>query len=114
MDVPSLDWLLVGIQPQNELTNWCEVVRRGLYAVNVANAPALQTEPDIVIASTLNSMMMDAAAAWNNTLSPLVIEDPTQGCLSPRALLTVPVLSLFAVTTAGTIAMGLYLIALAS
>ncbi len=81
--------------------------------VNVANALALQTEPGIVIASTLNSMMMNAAAAWNNTESPLVIDDPTQGCLSPRALVTVPVVSLFAITTAGTIEMGIYLIALA-
>jgi hypothetical protein len=66
----------------------------------------------MVIASTLDSMMMNAAAAWNNTYSPLAIDDPTQGCLSPRALVTVPVVSLFAITTAGTIAMGLYLIAL--
>jgi hypothetical protein len=112
MDAPSLDWLLGGIQLQNSLTNWCEVVKGGLYVGNVANALALQTEPGIVIASTLNSMMMNSAAAWNNSLSPLVIDDPTQGCLSPRALVTVPVVSLFAITTAGTVTMGLYLIAL--
>jgi hypothetical protein len=112
MDAPSLDWLLGDIEVQSELDEWCGVVKGGLYVVNVANALALQTEPGIVIASTLNNMMMNAAADWNNTLSPLVIDDPTQGCLSPRALVAVTVVSLFAITTAGTVAMGLYLIAL--
>jgi hypothetical protein len=110
MDAPSLDWLLGDIQLQNSLTNWCQVVKGNLYVANVANAHTLQTDPGIVIASTLNNMMMISGAAWNNTLSPLV--DPTQGCLSPRALVAVPVVSLFAITTAGTVAMGLYLIAL--
>jgi len=110
MDAPSLDWLLGSIQLQNSLTNWCEVVKGGLYAGSVANALDLQTDPGITIASTLNSMMMNSAAVWSNFLSQ--IDDLTQGCLSPRALVAVPVVSLFAITTAGTIAMSLYLITL--
>jgi hypothetical protein len=112
MDAPSLDWLLSGIQLQNSLDNWSNVVLGGIFSGSVTNAPALLAEPGTVIASTLNSMMMNSAADWNNGLSPLVIDDPTQGCLAPRALMPATVVALFATTSAGTVAMGLYLIAL--
>ena len=111
MDAPSLDWLLARIQLQNSLSNWCEVAKGSLYPGSVANAVALQREPGAVIASTLNTMMISSGAVWGNFSSE--IKDPTQGCLSPRALVTVPVVSLFAITTAGAIAMALYLITLA-
>jgi hypothetical protein len=112
MDAPSLDWLLSLIRAQIAITGWVDIVKGTLYAVNVANAPGLPPDPGLVIASNLNTITMIAGASWNNTASPRVIDDPTQGCLASRALVSGPVMLLFAIITVGTVAMGLYLIAL--
>jgi hypothetical protein len=58
----------------------------------------------------VNNFTMNAGAAWNDTggVSPLVIDDPTQGCLAPCALVSWPVLLLFSTVTAATLAIAFY------
>jgi hypothetical protein len=87
MNAPSMDWVLKQTEAQAALTSWCSEVKGNLYTLSdVAHTADLQADPSLVIASNLNNIIMNSGAAWNNEQSPLVIDDPTQGCLAPRAL----------------------------
>jgi hypothetical protein len=115
MEAPDVDWVLNQTMAQTAMANWCREVKGGLYTTSdVAHTTNLQTDPGIVIASNLNSLIMNAGAAWNDTggVSPLIIDDPTQGCLAPRALVSWPVLLLFGIVTTATVAMTFYWMAL--
>jgi hypothetical protein len=111
MDAPEVDWALGVTMTQAVLDNWCRVVKGVLHSLtDVAHTADLQTDPGVVIASNLNNVIMNAGTAWNDAagVSPLVIDDPTQGYLAPSALVSWPIILLFGIFTAATLAMGLH------
>ena len=107
------DWALKVTLPEVALSAWCYDVQGDLYSHGrLANTFDLQGNISAIIASGLNSIIMNSCAAWNGDGSPLVIQDPTQGCLAARALVSWPVFFLFIIVTISTVAMLIYWTAL--
>jgi hypothetical protein len=112
MHAHSVDWVLQETVPRTALGNWCEEIKGALFPNNIAHATELLTDPRLIMASNLNNIIMNSGAAWNDAVSPLVIDDPTQGCLAPRAVVPWPIVILFGIVTATTIAASIYWILL--
>lgn len=108
MNAPAVAWALQETDPLTALSGWCDVIRGALFPDNVAHATELLTDPSLVMASNLNNIIMNSGAAWNDAESPLVIDDPTQGCLAPRAVIPWPVVILFGIVTAMNIVAVIY------
>jgi hypothetical protein len=108
MDAPKAEWLLAQVVPYVALKGWCEKIQG--YIFSNGSFPG---NPGNVIASSLNNIMTNAGSSWNNTGEPIIIQDPTQGCLAPHTLMSWPVLLLFAIVA--TVFLGIigYLIFLA-
>jgi hypothetical protein len=94
MDAPSVEWLLAQVEPYVALEGWCEKIRGYIFS-----SVSISGNPGNVIASSLNNIMTNAGSSWNDTGEPVIIEDPTQGCLAPQALVSWPVLLLFAMVS---------------
>jgi hypothetical protein len=105
MDAPSVEWLLAQVQPDVVLEGWCEQMQGYIFG-SAENRGS-------VIASSLNNIMTNAGASWNNTGEPIIIEDPTQGCLAPQALVSWPVLLLFSMVSVAFFGILGYLVFLA-
>lgn len=90
MEAPSVDWLLAQVNPYVAFAGWCEKIQTYIF-----NGAGMIDNPSEVIASSLNNIMTNAGGSWNDTSEPIIIEDPTQGCLAPRALVSWPVFLLF-------------------
>lgn len=97
MDAPSIDWVLAKTVTTDALSGWCEVLSGALWGHNSANIIA--SDPETIVASALNNIVMNAGGAWNDTVSPIIIQNPTQGCLAPRAVVPWPLILLFAIVT---------------
>jgi hypothetical protein len=107
MQAPSLDWLLSQTPASTMLGNWIAVLTGQMY--NILAVPVVvHADPGQVIASNLNSIIMNVGTIWNTPQTPFVIQDPTQGCLAARALVPWPVILLFTVVTATTCAITAY------
>lgn len=111
MNASSLEWLLALTEPLTSVQEWAPVVLADMYSSSSGNA-AVASDPGAVLASLFNSLIMQSGSAWNDTRSPIIIDDPTQGCLTPRAELSWPVVLLFTTVTViflGTAALWAFL-----
>lgn len=97
MDAPSIDWVLAKTVTTDALSGWCEVLSGALWAHY--GADIIASDPETIVASALNNIVMNAGGAWNDTVSPIIIQNPTQGCLAPRAVVPWPLILLFAIVT---------------
>jgi hypothetical protein len=109
MDAPNVEWLLAQVVPDIVLAGWCEKILGYIYN----NGSSLVVNPGNVIASSLNNIMTNAGSSWNNTGEPVIIEDPTQGCLAPQTVVSWPVLLLFAMVAIAFLGIIGYLVFLA-
>jgi hypothetical protein len=112
LNATSIEWLQYWMNVELALQDWAPVVQGILYPINVPNTEDVQTGQGLVIASSLNNIMMNFGRAWGGTGNPFTITDPTQGCLAQRAQVPWAVLALFGIVTAGTLAMGIYCVGL--
>lgn len=108
MDAPSVEWLLAQVIPIITLTGWCEKMQTYIFS-----SESMLENAGNVIASTLNNVLTNAGASWNDTYEPIIIEDPTQGCLASQALVSWPVLLLFAMVSVSFLGILGYLVFLA-
>jgi hypothetical protein len=110
MEGPSVEWLLRQVLPDVVLEGWCERIKTYIFS-SLTNAAI--SDPGYVIASSLNMVMNYAGSSWNDTGEPIIIENPTQGCLAPQTLVSWPVLILFAIVSTAFLGIIGYLVFLA-
>lgn len=115
LDAPYMEWLLPLMEVESYLGQWGPIVQANMYPIYqviMTNWSAFHLEPGKVIASKLNAAIMIAGQSWGNSLSPRIINDPTQGCLGPRTLVPWSVVALFLLTALLILGLSTYLIGL--
>ena len=109
MDAPSVNWVNKQILVDSMLQDWCNELKGDLYS-NTGGTASFLAEPVSVLESLLETIVMVSGTAWNLTESP--IQDPTQGCLAPRAQVPLLVLILAVLVFVITLAMTVYWVSL--
>lgn len=105
MNAPSAEWVLRQTLLQSTLELWCNTLKGNMYT-DTGSKANFTSDPESILQSTLNTLVMNAGLANNLTTS--LISDPTQGCLAPRSSVPWPVVLLFLVVTMAVLAMAVY------
>jgi hypothetical protein len=107
MNAPEVDFVLAITQPA-ALETYCQYLEGRLFKSPTEGVPPV-ADPGLVIAATLDTMVMMAGAyqlGHNEPAPP--IPDPTQGCMAPKALIPGPVILILDLVTLSTAAILVY------
>ena len=108
MDTTELDYIRGKLQAGDTLLTFCNNMRSNVYHYFTGNVTVID-DPGPAIATTLNVIMMMAAAYNAGSMNPQPpILDPTQGCIAPRTRIPLEVIVTWLIITTGTISISIY------